>query len=662
MPAHQEQDPLVGHLLAEKYQIVRRVGHGGMGAVYEGLHVLMERPVAIKVVHSRWAAVDPSCLRRFHLEAKASSCLNHPNIMTVFDFGITSEGLAYLVMDYIAGEGLDAVLRREKVLSPERVVHIFTQACDALAHAHDKGIVHRDLKPSNIMICRDDNGREQVKIVDFGIAKFLPGHERSLNYSPRDSQVVGSPLYMSPEQCRADSHLDGRSDIYSLGCLLYQSLTGQPPICEENILGIIYAHINQLPKPFSCISPDLKVSQRIEQVVFKALAKDPADRQQSMRQLRDELQGAYYASKQSITPQSVPLYTVLEQVAEQGKLGPAVVPRLHELAEFYRFQRQPLKAEEQLRAAVKCLVEACGVWDLRVAEAVKRLADFYRDEGRYGDAEPLYLDLLAIKRKSVGALHPDIACILLRLADTYFSMDDCNNAVRYYGQCLRLAERIFGKDDPVLTPILTGYANALRRLGRDDEAENNYKRALALKENYLGPDHYDLAPTLVGLAVVYRYSNNLAEAERALQRALIIYEQSVGADHQEVASVLLLLAELYSVQGFEADAEDLYNRAVNIREQGGAEPLSLAAAYEVWAAHHLRRKDLPAAETIYKKVIALKEKALGRSHPQMADSLSVLAALYQAQKKYDDAELLYQRAVACAAAGNTVLGIRISEL
>jgi tetratricopeptide (TPR) repeat protein len=459
------------------------------------------------------------------------------------------------------------------------------------------------------MLHRDSSVREPVKIVDFGIAKFLDGGgSHALKYSPRDSQVVGSPLYMSPEQCMGDRNLDGRSDIYSLGCLLYQVLTGRPPFAEETVLGIIYAHINQLPIPFATVVPNLKLPTQLEDVVFKALNKNPHKRQQSMRELKEELQAAARSLEQApnVVPEPV---AFLQKLADIEAGSPQLVPHLHDLADFYRANRQPERAEEHLREAVACLADAFGTWDLRVAEAVKKLADFYRSSMRYKEAEPLYHDLLLIKQKEFGENHPDVPLILLRLAEIYFKTGRNNKALRYYMRCLRISERLFGPNDPVLTPILTGLGSTLRRLSREDEAEEVYRRALSVEELNLGPDHYEVASTLVGLGVVYRFREKYIEAETALRRALEIYEQTVGSYHHNVASVLLLLAELYSVQGYDGTAQDLYDRALKIRESSRESHFDIPAAYNVWAAHYLRRADVDSAESVFKKLLTKESEA-----------------------------------------------------
>lgn len=649
-PFEQERDSFNGSLLAEKYKIIKRVASGGMGSVYQGLHVLMDRRVAIKTVHARYAQSDPSCLSRFQLEAKAASCLSHPNIMAVFDFGISNEGIAYLVMDYIDGDGLDVILKREHALTATRAVHIFSQACDALSHAHEQGIVHRDLKPSNIMLIRKSDGSETIKIVDFGIAKILPGRSHSLQFTQNKAEVIGSPLYMSPEQCLGKQEQDGRSDIYSLGCLMYEALTGQAPIRERSVLGIMYKHINELPRHFDVAAPGMKIPPALEAVIFTALAKNPDDRYQTMADLRLALEASIAGDPKSPHLQGTIFAnpTFNDRSLNTAPSNPDLFPYLIELSELYLAQGQSQKAEEHLRKAVAHLAESHGAWDSRIAEPLKKLAELYRDNNRLDDAEPLYFDLLAIKRKSVGTVHPDIACILLGLSEVLFATGKYDSAKRYYRQCAKITADLLGSESSALIPAYTGMAICLRRLGQFDEAEKLLLQTLHLKEITYGADDYDLASTLYGLGVVQRFKGNLPDAERSLLRALEIYENTRGPEHTEVASLLLALAEIYSVQKMDAAAEELYSRAVSICEtELSATDPTIADAYESWASHHLRRLNFADAESVYRKVLSLKEKSFGEFSPELAPVLHYLAEICLAQEKFDSADEFFQRAKSC---------------
>jgi serine/threonine protein kinase len=281
-------ESFVGRTFADRYEIVALIGEGGFGVVYKARHTLIGRTVAIKVLHER--AADDASLRRFRLEAQAAAGLTHPNIVAVYDFGAADANQLYLIMDYVEGTSLAELLYAEGHLEVLRAIDIFIQTCEALEHAHRRGIIHRDLKPSNIMLARDETEGDFVKIVDFGLAKLIVGDMQSEKLT-QTGDLLGTPLYMSPEQCRGDA-LDPRSDIYSLGCIMYEALSGRLPICGKNTLSTLYQHISRDPLPFSSVAPEIQVPRTLERIVFKALHKDPAARYQSMAELARELRRA----------------------------------------------------------------------------------------------------------------------------------------------------------------------------------------------------------------------------------------------------------------------------------------------------------------------------------------------------------------------------------
>jgi len=271
----QNKDPLLGKVFAEQYEIISVLGTGGMSVVYKARHNLMDRIVAIKLLHGQ---ADHLAVERFKQEAKAASSLNHPNIISVYDFGMIGTQ-AYLVMDCIEGTNLNDVLEQEKHITPDRAVPIFRQTCEGLEHAHKKGIIHRDLKPSNLCLVIGEDKVEHVKIVDFGIAKLLPQQGKQQIQLTQTGEIFGSPMYMSPEQCLAQP-LDVRSDIYSLGCLMYESLTGVPPLLGETAYDTMTMHVNTAPAEFAKVAPHLRIDKSIEALVFRCLEKKPEERYQ----------------------------------------------------------------------------------------------------------------------------------------------------------------------------------------------------------------------------------------------------------------------------------------------------------------------------------------------------------------------------------------------
>ncbi|HEY9715712.1 MAG TPA: protein kinase, partial [Chroococcales cyanobacterium] len=281
-----ENDPLVGTPFADRYLIEALLGFGGMSVVYKAKHLLMNRAVAIKMLHADIKS-DHLSLERFRLEAQAASSLSHHNIISVYDFGLAPTGEAFFVMDFLEGESLAEMLVRKGRLPWERAISIFKQICDGLSAAHRKSIIHRDLKPANVIIIKDA-GVEIVKLVDFGIAKMLPASGKQQQQLTKTGEVFGSPIYMSPEQCMG-KELDTRSDIYSLGCLMYEALAGEPPLLGETFLATLNKHVGEIPRPIAETAPDAKVPVEFEQIILKCMAKDPDNRFQTAEEISDEL-------------------------------------------------------------------------------------------------------------------------------------------------------------------------------------------------------------------------------------------------------------------------------------------------------------------------------------------------------------------------------------
>lgn len=294
------QDPLVGTKLADRYLVQSVVGYGGMGIVYKARHELMDRDVAIKMLKADLKS-DQLSVKRFQQEARAACRLKHPNVITLFDFGVSPSAQPYLVMDYLKGISLADVIKKDGHVGVDRTIKIFLQAARALEHAHRNDVIHRDLKPGNIMLEEKDDEKDFVKVVDFGVAKILGGSEDAeAQRLTQTGEVCGSPVYMSPEQCMGQK-LDPRSDIYSMGVVMYETLTGRLPLLGKTMVDTMQKHTIEQPPPFGDVRPDLYIPERLEAVVFKALKKDPGERQQSMAELERELEQAVPKPARSTT-------------------------------------------------------------------------------------------------------------------------------------------------------------------------------------------------------------------------------------------------------------------------------------------------------------------------------------------------------------------------
>lgn len=281
----------VGKVLDGKYRLDAFLSRGGMGAVYQATHVMLNRKVAVKLI-SPQLVMSADTIRRFQREARAVTHLNHPNIVRVHDLGETADGTLYIAMDLIAGQSLSDVIQSSQPLAAPRIVHIATQIVSALAHAHDNGVIHRDLKPQNIMITRRPDGREVVTLLDFGIAKTFEVDAATRVTST--GFTVGSPRYMSPEQAGA-APVDGRSDIYSAGVILYEMLTGEVPFDDPSTPAILVKHLTETPMRPSLKRPDGRVPPVLERITMRCLEKKPEARFQSAADLQHALAEAIAA-------------------------------------------------------------------------------------------------------------------------------------------------------------------------------------------------------------------------------------------------------------------------------------------------------------------------------------------------------------------------------
>jgi serine/threonine-protein kinase len=260
------------------YRIVRVLGYGGMGRVYLAEHTLIGKHAAVKVLHPQLCA-NREVVNRFFNEARSSSLIKHPGVVDIYDFGRLPDGRAYIVMEFLEGESLQARLHREGFLRLELLVDIARQVAAALAAAHQRGIVHRDLKPDNIFLITDSETRSgiRIKILDFGIAKLTDDTNPGLSTTTRTDAIIGTPTYMSPEQCRGAGHVDHRTDIYSLGCVVFEMVTGRPPFTGQGPGEVIAAHLLDDAPSLEGVLPT-----QLSEAVARMLAKNVSDRFPSM--------------------------------------------------------------------------------------------------------------------------------------------------------------------------------------------------------------------------------------------------------------------------------------------------------------------------------------------------------------------------------------------
>jgi serine/threonine protein kinase len=502
---------MVAEMLADRYEIIEVIGEGGMGVVYKARHVLMKRVVAIKMLHESLIANELT-RKRFEQEAQAISALNHPNILTVYDFGITKDNKPYLVVEFLEGTNLAELLEKENHLSEQRALHIFKQACSGLAHAHDKGIVHRDIKPSNFMLVKMGTDEEFVKIVDFGIAKLVQEGQKDTIGLTTTGEIFGSPLYMSPEQCCGRS-VDARSDIYSLGCVMYFTLTGHSPFAAENVPACLYKHVHETPEKFAEVNPEVVLSPALEGIVFKAMEKEAESRYQSMVDFGKAL-NTYESGSAS--------FAELLDDAKQQSQAASVEPKE---------QPQPITTQ----AADVTPSSSNSITDAPIVSAKP-----------FSFPIPLAFGAAVLVLGTIGALVWNLFPYNHNYAQSYaqykqeaaasFQKGDFGNADRLYTLAYHEAQKL-----PNSAVLLQSTADLL------------YK-------TYIAESKYE---KLALLAITQR---DYLQGVEILNTALHQAEKQYGQNSKEVAGILSPLAKLYEKQGDYAKAEAAYTQALNIKK------------------------------------------------------------------------------------------------
>lgn len=299
----QGDDPLIGSLLSERYRILRRIGEGGMGLVYEAEHIAIEKRVALKVLRDDFSS-RPEVVERFKQEAKSATKIGNAHIVDISDFGVTPSGASYFVMELLEGEDLANVLVRDGTVPLARAANILRQCCVALGAAHAKGIVHRDMKPENIFLTVREGRADFVKLVDFGIAKMsdietpgAPGRKLT-----KTGMIFGTPEYMSPEQASGKVDPDHRVDLYALAVIFFEMITGRVPFVGDTFMGVLTQHMFDEPPSVREVNPNVEVPESIEAFLAKGLAKEPDARFQSCHEMAAALDAALQGRADSTVP------------------------------------------------------------------------------------------------------------------------------------------------------------------------------------------------------------------------------------------------------------------------------------------------------------------------------------------------------------------------
>jgi len=646
--------------------IVRKLGSGGMGVVYEALQPTTGRRVAVKVIRTG-THLDPLAQRMFQREIHTLGRLDHPAIATIYDAGCTRDGVPYFVMELVDGLPLDQFIRRHRLNIRQRVA-LFAQICEAVGYAHRRGVLHRDIKPSNILVTQvpaDDGNGSAVKILDFGLARLSDDGDGSLFASAPD-RVVGTLAYMSPEQARGPlDRLDTRSDVYSLGVILYELLTDRRPhASEQRPIGEALVDLceHDPPRPRS-IRADL--DRDLEAIALKALARDPEQRYGAAAALAEDVRR--YLDGQPVVARPPSAWQSLRHLIWRHRWRAAAVGAFLAAtttsgiwmgALYVRAHRAERKAAARLAEAQAARVEAERQSREAQLEARRagQVAEFLRYilasanpalGGRHDLTVHETLDR-AVKLLDKGALsEPEVRATLQdAIGYSYFCLGHYEQARPLLDAAWRWRRDHLGPDHLDTLSSANNVAMLATTTGHYERAEQMFREIVAADRRVLGPDNPERAPALKNLAYVLQARGQFDEAERILREVLDLQRKSQSADPRDIARTLNAIAMLAGRAGRLDESIEQGRAALAAVEKAyGPDDLQVSLAANNLAVSLAQAGRFEEAEPLMNRALQIQRHVLGPRHPDLALTLTNMARAYCKAGKPDQAESFAREAL-----------------
>jgi tetratricopeptide (TPR) repeat protein/predicted Ser/Thr protein kinase len=699
-------DPLAGSAIADQYEVEGLLGSGGWSLVYKAHQTSLARPVAIKILHSH-LAFDFDKVARFQREAEALSHFNHPAIPSVYDFGQLPSGQPYMVMAYVHGRSLSEIITADGALPIPRALDIFAETAQALHLAHERGIIHRDIKPSNILITND---KDEVKVLDFGLAKLVDGVEgQTLATLTQAGHTIGTPAYMSPEQCLGQN-LDGRSDIYSLGCVMFETITGECAFKGKDAFDVMTAHM-RAEVSFSNTKIKDTIPDTVEQLVFRALAKNPAERFQTANELVAAIDSI--RKQRSFSRSPFRFVFALQRIALQhrGKLagiaGTVAITGLiigafvffafrsveimnaksgaamHNLSDTYK--EAMAKGDRQfyagnLRDATKSyrqasdIAEGFGASDERLTASLNKLRDTLKKDGKQADADKVAEHIEALKNSTYGlmygtpeqnareilslttareanpndpALARKLCAVLNNQAALLFTQSNVEEAKQFLDRALAIEKKTVGENDPEYATTLSNLAYYYSHHGDKAQAEQLYKQALDLRKQVLGENDPKVGRSLRNLADFYWQKGDVQRAQDLMTQSMEVYKKQLPKTAPDYAWTTNNLALIYASEKNYAEARKLFNDALELRKQlYGPDGLDVGRTLHNLAQLDTAEHRYAEAEEEYRTAQRIYDTKLGTEHEDSLKCASNLATMYYSQRNFSDAEPLLKRILA----------------
>jgi eukaryotic-like serine/threonine-protein kinase len=690
-----------------RYRILRRLGRGGMGEVFEAEQTEpVHRKVALKLIKGGMDTQE--VLARFDSERQALALMNHLNIARMLDGGATEQGRPYFVMEFIQGVPITEYCDSHEMSTSERL-ELFVQVCEGAQHAHQKGIVHRDIKPSNVLVTVEDQ-KVIPKIIDFGLAKALGQSDADMTQFTHIGEVIGTPTYMSPEQV-SGSDIDTRTDVYSLGVLLYQLLVGTLPFELKVTPQEGWNAFQKKIREQEPIRPSVRTSslgeastetakkRRIDPeswsrelrgdldwITLRALEKDRTRRYQSPAELAADITRHLKHEPVLASPPST-VYRVRKfirrhrvGVAAAGVVVLALVAGItgttigliratraerkaveeaentRQLSDFLlglfrvsdpsEARGNTITAREILDKGAQKIERELGDRPVIKAEMMRTIGGVYDSLGLYKQAQPLLEKSLAIARISGNSNLLGKSNSLLQLGMLYTEQGKFTEALALAQESLRVREKALGPEHPEVARALLLVGIIYRQTSKHAEAKRYLERSLSIREKALGSEHIDVMETLYHLGWLHKLTSNYKEAARCYERILAV-RKKLGSGQPEEASALSDLGFVKLSMGDHAEALKLFQQALKIREKVlGPDHYEVAVSLDSVGSAFWYMERYHDARPYYEKALEIREKALGPTHPEVAGSLNNLAILLRYLGEPEKSVPLYERALA----------------
>ena len=671
------EDPSALPSTIGKYRVLRVLGEGGMGVVYEAEQDQPRRVVALKVIKSGLS--DPSLVRRFEQELLALGRLQHPGIAQIYEAGIAENGIGaqpYFAMEFVCGQPLLEYADTHQLSARQRL-ELIARVCEGVQHAHQRGIIHRDLKPGNIFV--DETG--QPKILDFGVARVTDSDAR-ITHQTDVGQLVGTLAYMSPEQVLGDPMaLDTRSDVYALGVVLYQLLAGSLPYkISSGLPEAVRAIEEDVPKPLSAVSSTYRGD--IETIVAKALEKDKTRRYASAADLGADIRR--YLHDEPIMARPASTIYQLQRFARRHKalvagvaavfivLVAGVMVSTREASRANReaatsraisdFLQNDLLA--QASAANQARPDNKPDPDLKVRTALDRAAarisgrfdqqpeieaairdtigQTYMDLGLYPEARTQLECALDLRRRLLGSKNPETLKTMSRLGYVAFLQGKYPEAERVLGSALDTQRRVLGSENPETLSTLSALATVTWAEGKYPQAEALDTQILEIRRRVLGPEHPSTLTTMNNLAIVYDEQGKYAQAEALYAQTWEIRRRVQGPEHPDTLRPMSNLAGVYWAEHKYAQADALFIQTLELqrRVSGPEHPSTLIVMHNL-AGLYADEGKFSEAEALDSQALQAERRALGPENPNTLKTVNDLASVYFDEGKYAQAEALF---------------------